>query len=491
MLQRVKPLELILAESGEHQEHGLKRSLGPWHLIAMGIGAVTGTGIFVLTGVAAATRAGPSLTLSMVVAAVVSALAALCYSEVASRIPIAGSAYTFAYASVGELLAWIVGWDLILEYGVGAATVSIGWAGYLTGFLESVFHVPIPIAWQHSPFDVGPTGEPLHGIANLPAAFGILLITTLLIRGTRESATVNAVIVAVKVLVVLFFIAVGFSHVNTNNWQPYFPFGVSGMLGGAAFMFFAYIGFDAVSTAAEETKNPARDLPIGILGSLAICTVLYIVFVAIITGLVPYTHLNVASPVAYAIEQAGIPWAATVIRVGAIAGLTTVLLTMMFGQSRIIFAMARDGLIPQRFAAIHPVFRTPALSTGVLGILIAITAALTPINFVGSLANMGTLAAFILVSISLPILRKRYPDTKGFSVPFGPYIIPALAAISAFTMMVYLRIGSPTVGNTGIPVPWFGFIVWLLIGFVLYFLYGRGHSTVGIDEAKEAIQPPA
>ncbi len=294
LFQRVKPLELILAESGEQHGHGLKRSLGPWHLVAMGIGAIIGTGIFVLTGVAAATRAGPSLTLSFVVAGVVSALAALCYSEVASRIPIAGSAYTFAYASLGELIAWIIGWDLILEYGVGAATVSIGWAGYLTGFIQNVTGYHIPDAWQHSPFDVGPTGEPLHGIANLPAAFGILLITVLLIRGTRESATVNAVIVALKVAVVLFFIGVGLDHVNSANWHPYFPFGVSGMLGGAAFIFFAYIGFDAVSTAAEETKNPARDLPIGIIGSLAICTVLYIVVVAILTGLVPYTHLNVS-----------------------------------------------------------------------------------------------------------------------------------------------------------------------------------------------------
>jgi APA family basic amino acid/polyamine antiporter len=482
MLNRVKPLGRLLAEAGDDTApHSLKRTLGPVQLIAMGIGAIIGTGIFVLTGVAAATRSGPSLTISFIVAGIVSALAALCYSEVASRVPISGSAYTFAYASLGEFLAWVIGWDLILEYGVGAATVSIGWSGYLTTFLKNI-GLTIPNAWQHSPFDVGPTGLPLHGIVNLPAAIGILLVTILLIRGTRESATVNTIIVALKVAVVLFFIAVGLGHVNTANWHPYFPFGISGMLGGAAFIFFAYIGFDAVSTAAEETKNPARDLPIGILGSLAICTVLYIIVVAILTGLVPYTHLNVSSPVAFAIEQVGLPWAGTIISIGAIAGLTTVMLTMMFGQTRVIFAMSRDGLIPRRLAAIHPIFRTPALSTAILGILIAIVAAFSNINSVGSVTNMGTLAAFILVSISLPILRKKYPETKGFSVPFGPYIIPVLSALSAFGLILYLKVGSPTVGRTGIPVPWFAFVVWFIIGLAVYLLYGRSHSVVALEE---------
>ena len=484
MLNRVKPLGRILAEGGDDSSpHSLKRTLGPGALIAMGIGAIIGTGIFVLTGVAAATRAGPSLTLSFIVAGIVSALAALCYSEVASRIPISGSAYTFAYASLGELIAWIIGWDLILEYGVGAATVSIGWAGYLTTFLKGL-GIVIPDTWQHSPFDLGPTGLPLHGFMNLPAAIGILLITLLLIRGTHESATVNSIIVTAKVLIVLFFIAVGIGHVNPANWHPYFPFGITGMLGGAAFIFFAYIGFDAVSTAAEEARNPARDLPIGILGSLAICTVLYIIVVAILTGMVPYTHLNVPQPVAYAAEQVGLNWAGFIISIGAIAGLTTVMLTMMFGQSRVIFAMCRDGLMPRRFAAVHPIFRTPALSTGILGIHIAIVAAFTPISFVGSLTNMGTLAAFILVSIALPILRKKYPETKGFIVPFGPYVIPILSAVTAFGLMLSLSFGSPSIYR--IPLPWFGFIIWLIIGFFVYFLYGRSHSVVALEEQAAA-----
>ena len=292
LLQRVKPLERILAEgTDDSQPHKLKKTLGAGSLMAMGIGAIIGTGIFVLTGVAAATRSGPSLTISFIVAGIVSAFAALCYSEVASRIPIAGSAYTFAYASLGEFVAWIIGWDLVLEYALGAATVSIGWSGYFTTFIKNVFNWHIPQSLQHNYWDLGPTGQPIHGIMNLPAFCIIFLIGSLLYRGTRESAVVNNVIVILKVSVVLFFIVLGYGHVNTGNWVPYFPFGITGMLGGAAFIFFAYIGFDAVSTAAEETKNPKRDLPIGILGSLAVCTVLYIIVVAILTGMVPYTQL--------------------------------------------------------------------------------------------------------------------------------------------------------------------------------------------------------
>jgi APA family basic amino acid/polyamine antiporter len=489
MMQRVKPLDRILAE-GESNEHGLKRSLGPWALTAMGIGAVIGTGIFVLTGVAAATRAGPALTISFIIAGIVSAFAALCYSEVASKIPIAGSAYTYAYATLGEFFAWIIGWDLILEYGVGSAAVSIGWSGYFVNFMQTAFGRQIPDAWTHSPFDH------VHGIANLPAAIIVLLITALLVRGTRESAQVNTIIVTCKVAVVLFFIAVGLGHVHPANWHlpagpatgagGYFPFGWTGVLGGASFIFFAYIGFDAVSTASEESLNPKRDIPFGIITSLSICTVLYIIVVAVLTGMVPFNELNVSSPVAFAVIHAGLPWAGFIISVGAIAGLTTVLLVLMYGQSRIFFSMSRDGLIPKSFTRLHPVWRTPIFSTLFFGVVIALTAAFTPIDFVGSLANMGTLGAFIIVSLAVPILRKKYPDLgrDGFQVPFGPWIIPVLSAVAAFGLMVSLMFNSPTIWH--IPLPWFGFIAWLLIGMVFYYAYGRKHSTVSKDQSKAA-----
>jgi APA family basic amino acid/polyamine antiporter len=475
---RVKPVDQSLLEGREHPQ-GLKRTLGAGSLVAMGIGAIIGTGIFVLTGVAAATRSGPSLTLSFVVAGVVSAFAALCYSEVASRIPISGSAYTFAYASLGEFIAWIIGWDLVLEYALGAATVSIGWSGYFVTFLKNVFGIAIPDALKQSHWTVGAGGtvSTTDGFFNLPAFCIICIIGFLLYRGTRESALVNNVIVTLKVAVVLFFIVLGVGHVNQGNWLPYFPFGITGMLGGAAFIFFAYIGFDAVSTAAEESKNPKRDLPIGILGSLAICTVLYIVVVAVLTGIVKYTQLNVPSPVAFAMDHVGMGWASAIISLGAIAGLTTVLLVMMFGQTRIFFSMSRDGLLPQVFSRIHPRFRTPGFSTVIFTILIALTGALTPIGIVGALTNMGTLAAFILVSLALPILRKHYPSTTGFQVPGPVWLIPILSALSSFFLMVSLAFGSPK--WLGIPSPWLGFIVWLIVGLVVYFAYSRAHSEVG------------
>jgi APA family basic amino acid/polyamine antiporter len=484
LLQRVKPLERLLAEGGDDTKaHSLKKTLGAGSLMAMGIGAIIGTGIFVLTGVAAATRSGPSLTISFVIAGIVSAFAALCYSEVASRVPIAGSAYTFAYASLGEFVAWIIGWDLVLEYALGAATVSIGWSGYFTTFLKNVFGIGLPDTLTQSHWAQGAGGvvTTTTGILNLPAFCIICLIGVLLYRGTRESALVNNIIVIIKVTIVLFFIALGAGHVNTGNWVPYFPFGVTGMLGGAAFIFFAYIGFDAVSTAAEETKNPARDLPIGIIGSLAICTILYIIVVAILTGMVPYTQLNVPSPVAFAMDQVHLGWASAIISLGALAGLTTVLLVMMFGQTRVFFAMSRDGLLPAVFSKVHPTFRTPGTSTIIFTIFIALIAAFTPIGIVGSLTNMGTLIAFILVSIALPIIRKRYPNTQGFTVPFGPYVIPALSALTALGLIWSLQYGSPL--WFGVPAPWLGFIVWLIVGLVIYYAYSRSHSTVGKDEA--------
>jgi basic amino acid/polyamine antiporter, APA family len=542
LLQRVKPLARILAEGGD-EEHGLRRSLGPWALTAMGIGAIIGTGIFVLTGVASATRAGPALTISFIVAGVVSALAALCYAEVASKVPISGSAYTYTYATLGEFMAWIVGWGLVLEYALGAATVSVGWSGYFTYILQTLFHLTIPQAWQHSHWDPAP------GIANLPAAAIILLITALLVRGTKESGTVNAVIVAIKLAIVLFFIAIGIGHIDFANYHlapgpatgvgGYFPFGWGGMLGGAAFIFFAYIGFDAVSTTAEEAKNPGKDLPFGIIMSLAICTILYIIVVAILNGMVPFNELNVAYPVAFAVDHVGLAWAGVIISFGAIAGLTTVLLVMMFGQSRVFYAMSRDKLIPPSFTKVHPTWRTPVFSQIFFGILIAAAGALFPIGILGSLTNMGTLVAFILVSISVPILRKRHPDFTGaFKLPFGPYIIPTLSAVTALGLIYYLRVGNPVVpiampivlaalalvwfvarvgGRSltdaksffglladaaivgfvagviywvtghhilGFPLVWLAFVIWLAAGLTFYFSYGRHKSTVAIEEAE-------
>ncbi len=480
LMQRVKPLDRLIAES-ESGGHGLRKTLGPMSLVAMGIGAIIGTGIFVLTGVASAKYAGPSLTVSFIISGIVSAFAALCYSEVASRVPIAGSAYTFAYASLGEFIAWIIGWDLVLEYALGAATVSIGWSGYFETILSHI-GLAIPTQFLHNPWDTGPSGEPLGGIMNLPAFCIICLIGVLLYRGTRESAIVNNVIVTLKVCVVLFFIVLGVGHVNSGNWTPYFPFGWGGTFFGAFFIFFAYIGFDAVSTAAEETVNPKRNMPIGIIGSLAICTVLYIVVAAILTGMVPYNHLNVPQPVAYAIDQVGLGWASVIISLGAIAGLTTVLLVMMFGQTRVFFAMSRDGLLPSVFSKIHPKFRTPGLSTIMFTLFIALVAAFTPIGVVGSLTNMGTLAAFVLVSIALPILRKRYPETQGFAVPFGPHVIPYTSAVLSFLLLLAPFFDSGVGKVLGIPLPWFGFIVWLILGLGIYFAYSRAHSTVGKEE---------
>ncbi|HET9097769.1 MAG TPA: amino acid permease [Candidatus Baltobacteraceae bacterium] len=507
MLSRVKPLSTILAE-GSNQEHGLKRTLGPWALTAMGIGAIIGTGIFVLTGVASATRAGPSIAISFVVAGIVSALAALCYAEVSSKIPISGSAYTYTYATLGEFLAWVIGWDLVLEYALGAATVSIGWSGYFVNILNQ-FGVHIPAQWANGP-TWGLAGQGASGYANIPAAIIILIITALLARGTKESGTVNAIIVALKIVIVLFFIAIGVGHIMPANYSlpphplptgggmdqgGFFPFGWGGMLGGAAFIFFAYIGFDAVSTTAEEAKDPARDLPFGIIASLLICTLLYIVVVLVLNGVTPYFTLNNAFPVAYAVNHMGLSWgpaASVIISIGAIAGLTTVLLVMMFGQSRVWFAMARDRLIPPSFTTLHPTWRTPIYSTLFFGVCIAIVAAFTPINIVGSLVNMGTLFAFILVSIAVPVLRRRHPELKGaFTVPFGPYIIPILSALTALGLIYYLKVGNPLLWGF-FPLVWFWFIVWLVIGLIFYYSYGRKKSTVALQLAEgiAVTQPP-
>jgi len=495
LFQRVKPLARILAE-GANKDQGLKRSLGPWSLTAMGIGAIIGTGIFVLTGVASATRAGPSITISFIVAGVVSALAALCYAEVSSKIPISGSAYTYTYATLGEFMAWVIGWDLVLEYALGAATVSIGWSGYFVNILHQTGlpWLNLPPEWSNGPHWGLMNQAGVSGYANLPAAGIILIVTALLAKGTKESGTVNAVIVAIKLLIVLFFIAIGIGHIDGANYHlpaggaagmgGYFPFGWTGMLGGAAFIFFAYIGFDAVSTTAEEAKNPGKDLPFGIIMSLVVCTVLYIIVVAILNGMVPFFKLNVAFPVAYAMNYVGMSWAGIVISLGAIAGLTTVLLVMMFAQSRIFYAMSRDGLVPASFTRIHPTWRTPVFSTVFFGVVIAAIAAFTPINIVGSLTNMGTLAAFILVSLAVPILRKRHPEVTGkFTLPFGPYLVPILSAITAFGLILFLAVGNPLVWGF-FPLVWLWFLIWLALGLVFYFVHGRHKSTVALEEAE-------
>lgn len=463
MLGRVKPIDTVLAQSaGEATGHALKKTLGVWGLTALGIGAIIGTGIFVLTGKAAATSAGPAIVISFVIAGIVSALAALCYAELASTVPVSGSAYTYTYATMGEFFAWIIGWGLILEYALGAATVAIGWSGYFTDFLKAAFNIVIPAALTTNPFHAG-------GFINLPAALIILLITILLIRGTGESNTVNKIIVATKLLIVAFFIVVGVGHINPANWHPFAPFGVSGILQGAGLVFFAYIGFDAVSTSAEEAKNPARDLPRGIIGSLAVCTVLYIIVAGILTGILKYDKLNVPSPVSYSMIQLGLNWAGAIIAVGAIAGLTTVLLVMLYGQSRVFFAMSRDGLLPAVFAKVHPTFRTPYVSSALIGIVVATVAAIGELDVVANLVNIGTLAAFALVSIGVIILRRRSPEMKrGFRVPFSP-VVPALSAIGAVALIA-----------TGLPLLTIvSYFVWLAIGLVVYFTYSRKRSKVG------------
>jgi basic amino acid/polyamine antiporter, APA family len=482
---RVKPLARILAE-GADEKHGLKRSLGPWALAAMGIGSIIGTGIFVLTGIASATRAGPALTISFVIAGAVCALAALCYAEVSSKIPISGSAYTYTYATFGEIFAWIVGWDLILEYSLAPAAVSVGWSAYFTTILQNLFHVTIPQAWQHSHWD------PTPGIVNLPAVAIVLLITVLLVRGTKESSIVNSVIVALKLLVVLLFIGVGIGHIIPANYHlppgpttgagGFMPFGWFGVLGGAAFMSFAYFGFDAVSTAAEEVKNPRKDLPFGIIASLVICTILYIIVVAILNGIVPFNTLNVPNPVAFALDRIGATWAGTAVSFGAIAGLTTVLLVLLFAQCRVFFAMSRDGLIPRSFTIVHSTWRTPIFSQIFFGLVIAAVGGLLPIGIVASLANMGTLIAFIATALAVPVLRIRHPELKSsFEVPGGPYAVPVLSVIASVVLIYFLRVGNPLVW--GIPIVWLGFVVWLVIGLTFYFSYGRRRSALGTAHA--------
>lgn len=463
---RKKSIEQLLSESSGKKS--LKKVLGAFELTMLGVGAIIGTGIFVITGIAAANYSGPALILSFVISGMACAFAALCYAEFAAMVPVAGSAYTYSYSALGEIWAWIIGWDLILEYAVAIGAVAIGWSGYIVNLFKNI-GIKLPAYLINPP---GTNG----GLVNLPAIIIIVLITLLLISGAKESAKLNNVIVTVKIAVVLLFIILGVGHVKASNWVPFMPYGWDGVFKGAAIVFFAYIGFDAVSTAAEEVKNPQKDLPKGIIASLLICTVLYIVVAAILTGMVPYLQFKQTSaPVAYALEQIGINWGSSLVSVGAICGITSVLLVMMFGQTRIFFAMSRDGLIPKVFGEVHPKFGTPVKSTILVGIITSLIAGFVPIGEVAELTNIGTLAAFVIVSFSVIVLRRTKPDLKrGFKCPWVP-VIPSLAII----FCAYLMWKLPVITK-------WRFVIWLIVGLIVYFLYSRKHSSLNQKEDEVA-----
>ncbi|MFZ5633415.1 MAG: amino acid permease [Bacillota bacterium] len=467
---RKKSVASVLADRGESRR-GLAPTLDAWDLTALGVGAIIGTGIFVLTGVAAANYAGPAVVFSFVLAGLVSGLAAIVYTELAAALPVAGSVYTFSYAALGEIVAWLVGWNLILEYLVAAGAVAIGWSSYAGDLLRSVGIVLSP-AFTSSPFD--------GGIFNAPAVFIVLAITALIITGTQHSAVANKIVVLAKLAAIALFLAVGIRHIDTANYTPLLPFGVAGVFQGAAIVFFAYIGFDAVATASEEVKNPQRDLPRGIIYSLLISTVLYIGVAATLTGIVKYTQLNTASPVAAALLRVGIPWASALVSVGALAGLTSVMLVSMYGQSRIFFAMARDDLLPSIFDWLHPRLRTPVWDSLIIGLVVAAIGALLPIGLVAEMANIGTISAFITASVAVMVLRKKAPDLdRPFRIPWMP-VIPVLTIISAS----YLALNLPA-------LTWIRFVAWILIGLVIYFAYGYRRSRLAREEGEGDAPGPA
>ena len=485
-LWRTKPLSLLLEEAAG--ENRLRRVLGPVQLSALGVGAIIGTGIFVLTGVAAHDKTGPALMLSFVASGLACIFAALCYAEFASMVPVAGSAYTYAYATLGELFAWIIGWDLVLEYTVGSATVAHGWSHYFQDFI-GILGIEFPKALSNAPFDyVNGEFVPTGALFDLPAVIIAGIVTWILVKGIRESASVNAAVVILKVVVVFFVIIVGAFYVNPENWKPFSPFGLGGisffghtiwgqtdaggapvgMLAGAAIIFFAYIGFDSVSTHAEEAKKPQRDVPIGIISSLVICTVLYIAVSAVLTGMVRYDQIDINAPVSSAFAQVGLPWAQFLISLGALAGITSVLLVMMLSQPRVMLAMARDGLVSRSFfGAVHERYRTPWKSTILTGFFVALLAGLLPLRILAELVNIGTLLAFVIVCAAVLIMRRTHPDAeRPFRVPFAP-LTPILGIITCLILMFSLPLEN-----------WYRLAGWLAAGFLIYFLYGRKHSVM-------------
>src|SRR5882762_8606832 len=443
-----KSIEVLQREAAETGANSLKRTLSATSLVAMGIGVIIGAGLFSLTGIAAANNAGPAVTISFLIAAVGCAFSALCYAEFASMVPVAGSAYTYAYATLGELFAWIIGWDLVLEYSVGAATVSISWSQYLVRFL-SKYHIYFPAQFTTSPFEhvTMANGSTVQGWINLPAVFIIIFITAILIRGTKGSALFNIVVVSLKIGVVVVFIALGWNYINPDNYVPYIPantgtfgeFGISGIFRGAGVVFFVFIGFDIIATMAQETKNPKRNMPIGIIGSLVICTLLFGLFSFVMTGLAHYTEFkNSAAPVAIAIEKTPFYWMSQVIIMAIIIGYTSVILVDLLGQSRVFFSMSRDGLLPKLFSQVHPKFRTPYKGNIILCIFISLFAGLVPIGVVGEMTSIGTLLAFVMVCLGVMILRQRQPDLpRAFRTPWVP-LIPILGIITCVAMMVSL-----------------------------------------------------